>query len=109
MRSNEYTTRADMGTAVMQYERARDAIEICAGSDPVDVESVLAGHLDKDNAGHDFLDMWRGHAMAVFFDAIQSDYDASTDLLSMIAKHAGESEVLKRRFQMLVSDLVEEL
>jgi hypothetical protein len=109
MRINEFTSRADMDTAVMQYERARDAIEAPEDPDPVDIESVLAGHMDKDNAGHDFLDMWRSEAMAMFFDAVQCDYDASADLLAMIGKHADESEALKRRLDALISDLVGEL
>lgn len=106
---NEATSRADMGTAIRQYERAWDALEQIEAADPVDIRAVLAGTRDQDNVGHDFERMWVSAPMREFFEALQDDFEASSDLFRILSKRADESPVIKHRLDRLVTDLEREL
>lgn len=106
---NELTSRADVGTALRQYEHTRDALETVEAADPVDIQAVLAGTRVYDNVGHDFERMWVSSPMRDFFEALQDDYEASTDLLAILSRHADESPVIRRLLDKLVTNLVETL
>lgn len=106
---NECTSRADLGTAAQQREYILDMIEPRESATPGDIRAVLDGSQHRDNAGHDFERMWVSGPMRDFFEALQDDYEASIDLMTMLSRHTDESPFIKRLFDKLVTELVQTL